>query len=47
MGRPDSNESFQANHRKAFKGLALVLLQSTGRQGDVVLSASGASLQGA
>ncbi len=46
-GRPDSHESFQANRRKAFNGLALVLLQSTGRPGDMVLSASGASLQGA
>jgi beta-galactosidase len=46
-GRPDSHESYQANHRKAFKGLALVLLQSTGQAGSIVLSASSPSLKGA
>jgi beta-galactosidase len=43
-GRPDSHESFQGNHRKAFNGLALVMLQSTGKSGTFRLSASSPGL---
>jgi beta-galactosidase len=43
-GRPDSHESFQGNHRKAFNGLALVILQSTGKSGTFSLSASSPGL---
>jgi beta-galactosidase len=43
-GRPDSHESYKANQRKAFNGLALVILQPTGRPGTITLSASAPSL---
>ncbi len=32
-GRPDSHESYQGHSRKAFNGLALVVIQSTGVPG--------------
>jgi beta-galactosidase len=41
-GQPDSHESYQAHSRKAFHGLALVVLQ--GARGTLTLSASSASL---
>jgi beta-galactosidase len=43
-GRPDSHERFKGNQRQAFNGLALAILQSTGRPGSMTLSASAASL---
>ena len=43
-GRPDSHESFQGNRRRAFNGLALVLLQSAGTPGTFRLSASSPAL---
>jgi beta-galactosidase len=43
-GRPDSHESYQQHRRKAFHGLALVVLQSTGVAGAVTLSASSPAL---
>jgi beta-galactosidase len=43
-GRPDSHESFKTNQRRTFNGLALVILQSTGRSGAMTLSASAPSL---
>ena len=43
-GQPDSHESYQANSRKAFHGLALVVLQGAGPAGRLTLSASSASL---
>jgi beta-galactosidase len=43
-GRPDSHESFKGNSRKAFNGLALAILQSTGRPGSITLSASAPGL---
>jgi beta-galactosidase len=46
-GRPDSHESYKDNSRRAFNGLALVILQPTGRPGTIVLSASSASLSAA
>jgi beta-galactosidase len=46
-GRPDSHEPYKANSRSAFNGLALVLLQSTGRSGVMTLSAYSASLTSA
>jgi beta-galactosidase len=39
-GQPDSHESYQGPIRRAFHGLALVLLQSTGAPGTFTLSAS-------
>jgi len=44
-GQPDSHESFQGNQRRAFNGMALVLLQSNGRPGTMRLSASAAGLK--
>jgi beta-galactosidase len=46
-GRPDSHESYQGNSRKAFHGLALVIVQPTGVPGTVSLSASASSLASA
>ena len=43
-GRPDSHESYQGNSRKAFHGLALVIVQPTGVPGTVTLSASSPAL---
>ncbi|MDR3413533.1 MAG: glycoside hydrolase family 2 TIM barrel-domain containing protein [Formivibrio sp.] len=46
-GDPESHESFKADHRKAFNGLALVLVQATGEAGPITLSASSTSLKSA
>jgi len=46
-GQPDSHEPYQASERRAFNGLALVLVQSTGQPGPMVLRASAPSLLGA
>lgn len=43
-GQPDSHESYKGNRRNAFSGMALVLLQSTGRRGAMTLTASSPSL---
>ena len=46
-GRPDSHENYKSNSRRAFNGLALVILQATGHPGSIVLSASSPSLSAA
>jgi beta-galactosidase len=46
-GRPDSHESYKGNQRSAFNGMALVLLQSSGRPGAMTLTASSPSLTSA
>jgi beta-galactosidase len=46
-GQPDSHESYQGPNRKAFHGLALAVLQSTGVPGTLTLSASAPSLAAA
>jgi beta-galactosidase len=46
-GQPNSHESYKGNTRRAFSGLALVLLQPTGGAGAMTLSASSPSLTGA
>lgn len=46
-GRPDSHESYQGSRRKAFNGLAPVLLQSSGMAGHMVLKAAAPALTGA
>ncbi len=46
-GQPDSHELYRASERRAFNGLALVLVQSSGRAGTMVLSASAPLLAGA
>ena len=43
-GRPDSHESYQGPGRRAFNGLALVIVQSTGVGGTLTLSASSPAL---
>jgi beta-galactosidase len=43
-GQPDSHEPYKASRRRAFNGLALVLVQSNGRSGEITLSASSPSL---
>ncbi|MBB5061850.1 glycoside hydrolase family 2 TIM barrel-domain containing protein [Granulicella mallensis] len=46
-GQPDSHEPYKASSRRAFNGLALVLVQSNGRPGQITLSASSPSLASA
>jgi beta-galactosidase len=46
-GQSESHESYQGNRRKAFAGRALAIVQSTGRPGEIRLSASATSLTGA
>jgi beta-galactosidase len=43
-GQPDSHESYKGHERRAFNGLALVLVQSTGRAGSMRLKASSPAL---
>ena len=45
-GDPTNHEPFQAQAHKAFHGLALVVIQSTDREGDISLSASAPELAG-
>jgi len=44
-GDPFSHESYNAPHRRAFHGLCLALLQSTGRPGQMRLAASSPGLK--
>jgi beta-galactosidase len=46
-GRPDSHESYKGNRRKAFNGIALVILQPYRRAGSITLTASSPSLASA
>src|SRR3984957_10975681 len=46
-GQPDSHESYQGRERRTFNGLALALIQSTGKPGKLVLRASAPGLTGA
>jgi beta-galactosidase len=46
-GRPDSHESYKGNKRKAFNGMALIILQSDRRAGKMTLTASSPSLASA
>lgn len=46
-GDPASHESFQSNRRKAFHGIALAMVQSTARAGQIRVTASAAGLEGA
>jgi len=39
--------SFKGNTKKAFNGLALAVVQSQSKAGDIILSATAAGLQGA
>ncbi|WP_207422581.1 beta-galactosidase GalB [Desertivirga brevis] len=46
-GSPTSMESFKANYRKAFNGLALAIIRSMEKKGKVVVEAGSAGLQSA
>jgi beta-galactosidase len=46
-GSPISHESFQANQRKAFNGLALAIIRAGEKASNVTLTASSAGLQSA
>jgi len=46
-GRPDSHESYRGDRRQAFNGLALALVQSPQRAGEMTLGVSAAGLTGA
>jgi len=46
-GQPDSHEPYRASERRAFNGLALILIQSSGHPGNIILTASAPSLAGA
>jgi beta-galactosidase len=43
-GNPVSTESFKSPERKAFNGLCLAILQTTGKKGEIVLEAKSAGL---
>lgn len=44
-GNPITEESFTADHRKAYEGRALVILKRTG-EGEITLTASSNGLEG-
>lgn len=46
-GYQASHEPFKANYRKAFNGMCLVVLQSSGKTGSISLKAASAGLQSA
>ncbi|MFI5135770.1 MAG: hypothetical protein ACHQD9_07955 [Chitinophagales bacterium] len=46
-GNQTSLESFKANHRKAFNGLCLAIIQSNGNKGEIQLNATSTGLQAA
>jgi beta-galactosidase len=46
-GLQTSHEPFKANHRKAFNGMCLVVVQSTGKAGTISLKATSAGLKSA
>jgi beta-galactosidase len=46
-GNPASHEDFKANRRAAFHGLALGIVQSTGKPGRIQVSAAASGLRGA
>ncbi len=46
-GSPISHESFKSDHRKAFYGKALLIVQSNGSEGDILVTASAPGLQSA
>ena len=46
-GNPTSMESFKAPHRKAFYGKCMVVLQNTGREGKIQLTATAEGLSSA
>jgi beta-galactosidase len=46
-GLQTSHEPFKANYRKAFNGMCLVVVQSSGKAGEISLIATSAGLKSA
>ena len=46
-GDPSSHDSYQADHRPAFGGLCLAILQTTAQAGPIQVTASAKGLRGA
>jgi beta-galactosidase len=46
-GSETDHDSFKANHRRAFNGLALAIVQSNSKAGSITLTVSSEGLQGA
>ena len=46
-GDPVSHDSFKADHRKAFHGLALAIIQAKEKAGNIIFTATGKGLQSA
>jgi beta-galactosidase len=46
-GDPASHEDFRSNRRRVFNGLALAIVQSNGKPGEIKLSSTSSALQGA
>lgn len=46
-GDPASYENYKSNHRRAFHGLALAIVQSTGKPGQIQVKATSVSLKAA
>jgi beta-galactosidase len=44
-GDPQSHEDFKGNRRKAFNGLCLAIVQSTGRPGRIRVNAASPGLK--
>jgi len=46
-GDPQSHEDYKAPRRRAFNGLALAIVQSTGKSGRILITATSPGLQSA
>ena len=46
-GNPESHEDFKSNRRKAFNGLCLAIVQSTGKSGQIRITAASPALKSA
>ena len=44
-GNPRSHEAFKSNHRRAFNGLCLAIVQSTAKAGQIRVTATSPSLK--
>jgi beta-galactosidase len=44
-GDPQSHEDYRSNHRKAFHGMCLAIVQSTGKAGQIRVTASSPALE--
>jgi len=46
-GKPDSEESFQSNHRKLYKGKVLAVIRGNGETGEIAITATSDGLKAA